>query len=300
MSSLKWLFLFIYEVLTSIVFSLVGYHRNKESYEKKEKIFEPFRKIMSNFSLNLKGKPYEKYKPKIHKTFTNRLTTLVILVLLIVLARFSLVEPYKIPTGSLIPTLKIGDHLFVNKLAYGFRLPWLGELKAWGEPKRGEIVTFYPPTSYDKMYVKRLAGQPGDHIRVEDTKLFINGTEIIKEELPFMPEMENTGDANSPIPYTTDYYTLYEEDLLGVKHFALQIKNRDWLPRKFSVDLTVPEGYFFFMGDNRDNSEDSRVWGLVPRDRIRGRVALIWLSLNWSKIFKSDFIRWDRFFISPK
>lgn len=300
MSSLKWLFLFIYELFLSLIFSIVGYHRTKESYEQKEKIFKPFRSFLSKFYINLKAKPYEQYKPKVQKTFTNRTTTLIILILLILLGRFSIVEPYKIPTGSLIPTLKIGDHLFVNKLAYGFRLPWIGELKAWGEPKRGEIVTFYPPTSYDKMYVKRLIGQPGDHIQVEDTKLWVNGVEIKKEEIPFMPTMKNTGDNQTPIPYTSEYFTLFEEDLLGIKHYALQIKNRDWLRRKFTVDLVVPENYFFFMGDNRDNSEDSRVWGLVPRDRIRGRVALIWLSVNWSKMFRSDFIRWERFFTVPR
>ena len=302
MSSLKWFFLFIYELLISLTFSLVGYYRKQESYERKEEIFKPFRQFMANLNIKLTPKPYETYKPKIHKTFFNRFYTLIVLILLILLARFSLFEPYKIPTGSLVPTLKIGDHLFVNKLAYGLRLPFLGEVKSWANPKRGEIVTFYPPTSDEKMYVKRLVGEPGDHIQVDDTKLYINGKEIKKLKISFMPIMKDVKqpERGRGLPYTEEYFSLYQENLMGIKHYALQINNRDILYRKFNLDIVIPEDYFFFMGDNRDNSEDSRVWGLVPRDRIRGRVSFIWMSLNWNKIFKLGFIRWQRFFIVPK
>lgn len=293
MKLLGWTLGFIYELFVSLVLSIIGHHRSKSSFDRKEKLFKPFRAFLkNNLNINIKAKSYEEQVSGRKRSLRYKTIEIILLVLAILWLRYSVIEPYKIPSGSMIPTLKIGDHIFVNKLAYGLRIPFVGEVARWGEPKRGEVVIFKPPLMNRKVYVKRLIGLPGDRIRVEDTKLYVNDELIGKTRADFYPVMEDIGDDQD---YTPDLYDLNIEDLKGVKHYELELKERGMLYRTFSMEVVVPEGALFFMGDNRDNSEDSRVWGFARREEVRGRAMFVWLSLNWSKMFTTSWIRFSRF-----
>lgn len=189
-------------------------------------------------------------------------------VLLIVLVlRSFLVEPFQIPSGSMIPTLEVGDFILVNKFTYGLRLPVVGtKIVPMNEPKRGEVMVFIPP--HDKRYfIKRVVGLPGDTIRYEDKTIFVNGeqvmSEVVDETQIEMPNgMLQTG-------------ILLNETLGGVEHLT-QIINA--APRDNGRTVwVVPEGHYFMMGDNRDNSADSRVWGFASEENIVGKAFAVWM-----------------------
>jgi len=189
-------------------------------------------------------------------------------VLLIVLVlRSFLVEPFQIPSGSMIPTLEVGDFILVNKYTYGLRLPVAGtKIVEMNEPQRGEVMVFIPPHDH-RYFIKRVIGLPGDTIRYDDNVLSINGeplpTEIIGETRIELPNgMQQTG-------------VLLSETVGDVTHETQIIASA---PRRGgSSAWVVPEGHYFMMGDNRDNSADSRVWGPVPEKNIVGKAFAIWM-----------------------
>jgi len=293
MEVIFWPLKLVYEILVDLVISIIGHHRNKASFERRQKVYKPIRDLVHTlFKINIKTRTYEQQLSKNKQSLSYKVVSFTLLILAILLLRYSVIEPYKIPSGSMIPTLKIGDHIFVNKLAYGLRLPFMGEVKEWSEPKRGDVVIFAPPLDNGKVYVKRLVGLPGDKIRVEDDKLYVNDKFIQKVETKFYPVMNDVADDEQYVP---ENYTLYKEDLEGIQHYALQLKDRNRLYAPFSTEVVVPDGSLFFMGDNRDNSEDSRVWGFASRHEVRGKAMFIWLSLNWKKMFSPSWIRFERF-----
>ena len=183
-------------------------------------------------------------------------------VLLVVLVlRSFLVEPFQIPTGSMIPTLKIGDFILVNKFAYGIRLPVIGtKVFEVGEPKNGDVMVFVPPHAPD-YFIKRVIGIPGDRIRYEDKTLYINGVEQAQQFI-------------AKIPPVNPEYLVFEEDLSGVKHTIHKNIYRDDRVQEW----VVPEGKYFMMGDNRDLSSDSRYWGYASEENIVGQAFAIWLN----------------------
>ena len=188
-------------------------------------------------------------------------------VLLIVLVlRSFLVEPFQIPTGSMIPTLEVGDFILVNKFAYGIRLPVIGtKIMDVDDPQRGEVMVFIPPHE-DKYYIKRVIGLPGDTVRYEDKTLFINGEEISKE---YVDEISVDTDIGS-LPGM-----LYSEIIGGVEHSTQHINGAG--RQRSRTTWVVPNGYYFMMGDNRDNSSDSRVWGAVQEADIVGKAIAVWM-----------------------
>ena len=195
---------------------------------------------------------------------------------IVLLLRSFLVEPFRIPSGSLEPTLLVGDFVAVNKFAYGLRLPVLEKkIIPISDPKTGQIAVFrWPPEpSYD--YIKRVIGTPGDKISYHNKVLTVNGKEA-KQTF-----VEYTMDESSGRPVAK-----YQEDLNGVVH---NIFVRPDLPA-VDYDVVVPEGNYFMMGDNRDDSADSRFWGFVPNNYLRGRAFLVWMSWNG----KTDSVRWNK------
>lgn len=195
---------------------------------------------------------------------------------IVLLLRSFLVEPFRIPSGSLEPTLLVGDFVAVNKFAYGMRLPVLEtKVVPIANPKTGQIAVFrWPPApSYD--YIKRVIGTPGDHIRYQNKVLTINGREAKRTFVTYTID-ESSGKAVAQ----------YTEDLNGVVH---DIFIRADVPA-VDFDVTVPEGAYFMMGDNRDDSADSRFWGFVPESYLRGKAFLVWMSWNGAK----DTIRWSK------
>ncbi|WP_461481865.1 signal peptidase I [Porticoccus sp.] len=180
--------------------------------------------------------------------------------------RSFLFEPFQIPSGSMIPTLKVGDFILVNKYTYGLRLPITGTMVfAVNEPQRGEVMVFFPPGD-ERYFIKRVIGLPGDEIRVVDNQLFVNGQPAEQQ-----PVSELAIDSR---------FELKNEVLGSVVHRIQKSKIPGPLGRNFSY--IVPEGHYFMMGDNRDNSSDSRVWGPVPEQNIVGKAVLIWM--HWESI----------------
>ncbi|ADA79203.1 signal peptidase I [Francisella tularensis] len=198
------------------------------------------------------------------------------------LLRTFLIGNFLIPTASMTPTLPVGDFIFVNKTAYGIRAPFTNEtLIKVGEPKRGDIVVFHFPVNPNVDFVKRVIGLPGDVISYKDKMLTINGkkleyTNCNRDAMNYYNQSLAAGSGD----------TVCTENLDGVKHEV------DWIESIKGTDfenLRVPAGQYFVMGDNRDNSEDSRYWGFVPDKDLVGKAKVVWMS--WDKIDKK--VRWD-------
>jgi signal peptidase I len=186
-----------------------------------------------------------------------------------------------VPSGSMNPTILEGDRIFVNKLAYDLKVPFTTRhLSQWSDPKRGEIVVFFSPQD-GKRLVKRVIGLPGDSIAPRNNHLLVNGEEAAYEPV----DQSNPG-----LSIAADQFCVME-DLTGIKH-PIQITPRQPAPRTFGP-VTVPEGHYLMMGDNRDNSADSRYFGFVARDLIVGRATAIVISLNILDRYQP---RWERFF----
>ncbi len=186
-----------------------------------------------------------------------------VLAIVLVLRSF-LVEPFTIPSGSMLPTLEVGDYILVNKYAYGIRLPVAGtEILPIGKPQRGDVMVFrYPPTP-TLNFIKRVVGVPGDHIRTtENGDLYVNHALVSRKLVSQDPEIN-------------PWQQYFEEDLTGVRHATRQEVGAD--NRRKVVDFTVPAGHYFMMGDNRDNSRDSRYWGPVPERLIVGKAVYLWV-----------------------
>ena len=211
--------------------------------------------------------------------------------LIVLFIRSSVVEPYKIPSGSMIPTLLVGDHIFVNKFAYGLKLPFsdsLGgepiQLIKRDPPKRGDIIVFLFPKDERQNYIKRVIGVPGDRISIINKQLVINGERVPQERVEG-PEFEKVLLDLDDNRYVTSNLELYTEKLPGQPHPVLidrsnVIKENQWA-------IEVPADHLFVMGDNRDASSDSRAWGFVPMKNVKGKAMFIWLSL-WLSLNESE------------
>ncbi len=192
--------------------------------------------------------------------------------------RSFLFEPFQIPSGSMIPTLKVGDFILVNKFTYGIRMPILNsEIIPVNKPQRGEVMVFYPPHQPKVSFIKRVIGLPGDEIRYSNNVLYVNGVEMKQAEL-----FKKVPELYSPCMSYGSQLTVADEALGDKVH---QMQKCD-VPGDTSRNGTwiVPEGHYFMMGDNRDNSQDSRVWGTVPEQNIIGKAIVVWMHWDdfWS------------------
>lgn len=193
-------------------------------------------------------------------------------VLLIVLVLRSFVaEPFRIPSESMLPTLQVGDFIVVNKFSYGVRLPVLHtKVIDTGAPERGDVVVFRYPRNPSVNYIKRIVGLPGDRIAYYNRRLFVNGTPVSMERVgPYLPP--GADDVEEPL-------IRYRESLDGGGH-ALAL---DPSGRSLEGEFAVPEGEYFVMGDNRDHSNDSRRWGGVPEANLVGEAEMIWMHWDWN------------------
>ena len=198
-----------------------------------------------------------------------------VLALVLVLRSF-LFEPFQIPSGSMIPTLEVGDFILVNKFDYGLRLPVSGT-KIWSnnDPQRGEVMVFKEPQNPNINFIKRVIGVPGDEVRYVNKQLTINGKKMDEELVARL----NDGHPHS----------LFNETIGDSTH---RIRKDQNLRSLMAEGIwTVPEGMYFVMGDNRDRSNDSRYWGFVPEQNIVGKAVYIWMHWpNWTKLpnFKNN------------
>lgn len=205
-------------------------------------------------------------------------------ILIVFLLRSFLFEPFKIPSGSMIPTLLVGDLILVNKFTYGLRLPVIGTKITEGTPpQRGDVMVFHYPPKPSLDYIKRVVGVPGDEVAYLNKRLTINGKPVPTTALPEYFDED-----------AMRYFPLFEETLGEKKHRLLNDPDRpavvlgadEFAHRKncrYSVEgvvCKVPEGHYFMMGDNRDNSLDSRYWGFVPDTNIVGKAFFVWMSFS--------------------
>ncbi len=191
------------------------------------------------------------------------------ILLVVLVIRSFLFEPFRIPSGSMMPTLLVGDFILVNKFTYGLRLPVVNtKVVPIGEPERGDVAVFRYPKQPEVDYIKRIVGLPGDTIRVDGEKLWINGEKVALET-----QGRYAGDAN--LKHAGLIKAI--EMLPGAPHHVLIDPDR----RMGSAEWTVPEGRYFVMGDNRNHSNDSRFWGFVPESNLVGKAVMIWLHWNW-------------------
>ena len=222
---------------------------------------------------------------------------LAILVLAILAFRWSIASPYHVPTASMEPTIKVGDRLLAFKLSYDLKLPFTDiSLLNWGVAKRGDIIVFKYPQNPDIDYVKRVVGLPGDHLKVLENVLYINGKAQEREDYN-KDRTILTDITNAP-----EQKDLFRENLEGLEHWVMQDKPTSLyygMSRKYPADgeeTIVPENSLFVMGDNRDNSTDSRSWGFVPYNYVRGKALLVlwsWFTPEDSGIWPN--IRFNRF-----
>lgn len=194
-----------------------------------------------------------------------------------------IVQPFKIPSGSMIPTLVVGDHLFVNKFVYGPRIPFMdARIFKWKEPKRGDVIVFKYPGDEDKDFIKRVVGLPGDKVQIINGRLYINDQPVqITEIGPSQDGEEDSGTFGFGSP------RLFEERLGAIRHKIQYLRDQRGV---FYGPVLVPQDSVFVMGDNRDNSLDSRVWGFVKYDKILGKAFIIY----WSWDGKDRWVRWER------
>lgn len=191
--------------------------------------------------------------------------------------RSFLVEPFQIPSGSMIPTLQVGDFILVNKFAYGVRVPVLNKtFIPVGTPKRGDVMVFFPPHQPKTYFIKRVIGIPGDKVRYANNVLYLNDVEVKQEFVKKAFPEWGSFCMNNRLQLT-----VVNENLNGIPHkmqkcdqpSALSYEDKTWV---------VEEGHYFMMGDNRDNSGDSRVWGTVSDDAIVGKAFAVWM--HWEEL----------------
>ncbi len=184
---------------------------------------------------------------------------LIMAIILALFIRAFVVQAYKIPSGSMLNTLYVGDFLLVNRFSYGTKIPFTNkEIFRLGDPQRGDIIVFKYPLDPSVDYIKRVVGVPGDVIEMRNKQLYRNGEKV---DEPYIRHTDPRG----------------------------RLPIRDDLPPR-----VVPQDHYFVMGDNRDDSEDSRFWGFVPRQNIQGKAWLVWLSWDYPKWTSVPDVRWSR------
>ena len=214
------------------------------------------------------------------ESILDTIKTIIYAILIAIVIRTFLFEPFKIPSGSMYPTLHVGDYLFVSKYTYGyykhsfpFSLP-LFNGRIWADtPQRGDVVVFKFPQDNKTDFIKRIIGLPGDKIKMQDGILYINGKNVDRQQIEDFVIRDKFGNG--------ERYTQYVETLPnGVKHNILEISDRQELVDNM-VEVTVPENSYFVMGDNRDRSDDSRLSvGFVPFENLVGKARWLFFSHN--------------------
>ena len=221
--------------------------------------------------------------------FIKETKSITLIVFFVLLFRSVFFEPFRIPTGSMIPTLLIGDFILVNKLSYGLKVPFsdwevpflgisgdpvylLGESK----PKKGDVIVFKFPKDRATNYIKRVVAVSGDTLEIVDKELYVNGKKVVTTNL------EGSDSAKEILDDMDDRFKRYDLDLYtsktGEKKHVIQFNKND-PTNSYYPKTTVPEGKYFVMGDNRDFSYDSRVWGYVDHKYIKGRAIFVWFSM---------------------
>ena len=246
-------YLFVAVVVTGLVWLLDSYYLK----QKREQVVHESSELHQGVEISRRGK-----EPVIVEYAKSFFPVLLIVFLL----RGFVVEPFRIPSGSMLPSLYIGDFILVNKFAYGVKIPVINKkIIELDKPERGDVVVFRYPRDPSLDYIKRVIGLPGDHIAYYNKVLYVNSKPVLRD---FIGQYKGPGQASA---------NQYDEQLEGAEHAILLMPAR---PNNLQGEYIVPEGMFFVMGDNRDNSNDSRVWGAVPESNLIGKAFMIWMHLS--------------------
>lgn len=217
------------------------------------------------------------------KKIIKEVKSIAMILTVVLVFRSVLFEPFRIPSGSMIPTLMIGDFILVNKFSYGFKVPFsdlslfgvnLNPVYIFGEsnPERGDVIVFKYPKDPSINYIKRVVGVPGDKIEIRNKVVYINGVAIKAEEVDGKPIMDDMDDKFKN--YNLKFYKVKT----GEANHIVQQDSDNYYKTDYQPKV-IPNGKFFVMGDNRDFSYDSRFWGFVKREQIKGRALFVWFSL---------------------
>lgn len=217
-------------------------------------------------------------------TWNQAIQAFLVPIFLVLGIRWAVIEPFVIPSGSMIPNLLIHDNILVQKLSFGLKVPFSEKwIFQWARPQRGDVVVFRYPENKDVFYIKRLVGLPGDKLEITSGRVSVNG-----EELKLSPFSEAPDD---------EFYYFLESN--GAKEYPVRFLTEASHGRATSIE--IPQGQYFFMGDNRDQSSDSRAWGFVANDLLVGRAWVVWLSCdntlpNMTFVCDPSQLRWERIF----
>lgn len=227
----------------------------------------------------------DEFPKKKKSTFREYVEAILTAVLIALVIRSFGIEAFKIPSSSMIPTLLIGDHIFVNKFIYGLRIP-LTKIRfaEFSQPKRGDVIVFMYPEGESKDFIKRVVGLPGDMINVSGTEVYVNGEKFARRDLTVSAsgpdkKLDVSGsEYYKTIPFFAGWNRFdYFEEQIGKNDFIIQYEKNIY---RRDGAFEVPEDSLFVMGDNRDNSSDSREWGFVPLENVKGKAMFVWLSLD--------------------
>lgn len=255
--------LFVLTVVSGIIYFI------DQRFFYKQRVARARAEISDFDSLSKKAKE-EALKAPLLADYSRSLFSVFLIVFLI---RSFLVEPYIVPSGSMLPTIQLGDFVLVNKFSYGIRLPFVGiKVIPIGEPRTGDIAVFKDPANPQVSLIKTIIGMPGDRISYINKQLYINDKPVPQT---FVESTTEPNNANLGSTAVKEYHSV-----IGTKNH--DIFNAPAIPATDFKDLVVPQGQYFMMGDNRDNSDDSRMWGFASEKSFTGRAWVIFFSWDSS------------------